>query len=81
MAGPVNLIPPALACGFGELGKHGSIINRRYGASFRLASVLTEMPLVEDQQDTLNVDDICLNCQNLRKTRLPRRELSPMKSN
>ena len=51
MAGPVNLIPPALACGFGELGKHGSIINRRYGASFRLASVLTEMPLIEDQQD------------------------------
>ena len=63
MAGPVNLIPPALACGLGELGKHGSIINRRYGASFRLASVLTEMPLIEDQQDTLNVDDICLNCQ------------------
>ena len=63
MAGPVNFIPPALACGFGELGKHGSIINRQYGASFRLASVLTELPLLRDEADILNVDDICLGCQ------------------
>ena len=27
-AGPILMIPPALACGFGELGKDGSIINR-----------------------------------------------------
>ena len=36
MTGSVALIPPALACGFGELGKHGSIINPELGASFRL---------------------------------------------
>ena len=36
MTGNVTLIPPALACGFGELGKHGSIINPEFGASFRL---------------------------------------------
>ena len=63
MAGLVNLNPPPLSFCCGELGKKGSIINRRVGGSLRLASVLTEMPLVEDQQDTLNVDDICLNCQ------------------
>ena len=29
------MIPAALACGFGELGKHGSIINRELGSSLR----------------------------------------------
>jgi ferredoxin len=63
MAGRINLIPAALACGFGELGKHGSIINREYGASFRLACVLTDLPLKADVPDVLHVDDICLGCQ------------------
>ena len=62
MAGPVLLIPPALACGMGELGKHGSIINRTYGASFRLAGVLTDLPLVADGRDGFGVDDFCANC-------------------
>lgn len=63
MAGSVNLIPAALACGFGELGKHGSIINRQYGACFRLACVLTDMPLQTDPADIIHVDDICVGCQ------------------
>jgi len=46
MAGPLLMIPPALECGFGELGKHGSIINKEYGSSFRLAAVLTNIPLI-----------------------------------
>jgi Pyruvate/2-oxoacid:ferredoxin oxidoreductase delta subunit len=63
MAGPVTLIPPALACGFGELGKHGSIIHRELGSSFRLASVLTDVPLVPDAPDTFGADDFCLRCR------------------
>ena len=63
LAGPVNLIPPALAAGFGELGKHGSIINRKLGSSFRLASVLTNLPLVADRADNFGVDDFCTSCQ------------------
>jgi epoxyqueuosine reductase len=63
MAGPINLIPAALACGFGELGKHGSIINRRFGSSFRLASVLTDLPLVADRPDDFGADDFCARCQ------------------
>ena len=63
MAGPVVLIPPALACGFGELGKHGSIINRQFGSSFRLACVLTDIPLVADRPDTFGADDFCVNCR------------------
>jgi epoxyqueuosine reductase QueG len=48
-----NLIPAALACGFGELGKHGSIINRDYGSSFRLSAVLTDLPFVPDAPQQL----------------------------
>jgi len=62
-AGPVLLIPPAIECGFGELGKHGSIINREFGSSFRLASVLTDVPLIPTPKQTYNVDDFCRRCQ------------------
>jgi ferredoxin len=62
-AGAITLIPPALACGFGELGKHGSIINRTYGSAIRLAAVTTEMPLAPDPADAFGADDFCLSCQ------------------
>ena len=63
MAGPVVLIPPAIACGFGELGKHGSIINREFGASFRLACVLTDAPLDPTPAESFGADDFCTNCR------------------
>jgi len=62
-AGPLTLIPAALEAGFGELGKHGSIINRELGSCFRLAAVLTELPLVEDEPDIFGADDFCTSCQ------------------
>ena len=40
------MIPAALAAGLGELGKHGSIINKKFGSNFRLAAVSTELPLL-----------------------------------
>ena len=57
------MIPAALACGFGELGKHGSIINRQYGSSFRLAAVTTSLPLIADAPDSFGADDFCTSCQ------------------
>lgn len=63
MADALLLIPPAIEAGFGELGKHGSIISREYGSGFRLAGVTTTMPLVADTRDTFGADDFCLNCQ------------------
>ena len=63
MAGPVVMIPPAIEAGLGELGKHGSMINRECGSSFKLACVLTNAPLVPDRPDDLGVDDFCTNCQ------------------
>ena len=51
------MIPPAIAAGFGELGKHGSMINRTYGSSFRLSAVTTDMPLLSDAPDMFGADD------------------------
>jgi Pyruvate/2-oxoacid:ferredoxin oxidoreductase delta subunit len=62
-AGPVLLIPHAIAAGMGELGKHGSLINRTYGSSFRLAGVLTDLPLVADAPASFGVDDFCASCR------------------
>jgi NAD-dependent dihydropyrimidine dehydrogenase PreA subunit len=61
--GSLNLIPAAVAAGLGELGKHGSMINRQLGSSFRLAAVETDMPLAADQPDRFGGDDFCLRCQ------------------
>ena len=63
LANAVNMVPAALDCGFGELGKHGSIINRRLGSSFRLAVVTTDLPLDIDSPDEFGVDDMCKNCR------------------
>jgi len=63
MAGPLLLIPPAIECGFGELGKHGSIINKEFGSSFRLASILTDIPLLPTKRQSYGVDDFCARCQ------------------
>ncbi len=60
---PILLIPPALACGYGELGKHGSIINRDFGSTLRLAAVVTDLPLITDEADVFHVDDFCMKCK------------------
>jgi epoxyqueuosine reductase len=63
MTGKVAMIPPAIACGIGELGKHGSLINPEFGASFRLAAVLTDAPFSPTPPRTFGIDDFCLACQ------------------
>jgi len=62
-AGPLLMIPHAIECGFGELGKHGSIINEDHGSSFRLAAVLTDVPLIPTPKASYGVDDFCARCQ------------------
>lgn len=59
----LNMIPAAIAAGFGELGKHGSIINRQFGSSFRLSAVSTDMPLLNDTEDNFGADDFCTRCR------------------
>ncbi len=61
--GSLNLLPAAMAAGFGELGKHGSLISREHGSSFRLAAVETDMPLLADAPDSFGADDFCTRCR------------------
>ncbi len=56
-------IPLAINAGLGQLGKHGSMISKEYGSNFRLAAVLTDLPLVPDQPIDIGVDDLCMTCQ------------------
>lgn len=56
-------IPLAINAGLGELGKHGSLINRELGSNFRLATVLTDLPLAPGQPVDIGVEDLCLGCR------------------
>lgn len=63
MVGKVLMIPPALECGFGELGKHGSLINPEFGSAFRLGAVLTDAPFANTAKREFGIDDFCSRCR------------------
>jgi len=62
-ASALLMIPAAIEAGLGELGKHGSLINRKLGSSFRLSAVTTDMPLAHDVPDEFGGDEFCTRCQ------------------
>ncbi len=59
----VLMIPAAIAAGIGQLGKHGSLINKKFGSNFRLSMVLTDLPLTLDAPEDFGSEDFCENCQ------------------
>ena len=59
----ILMIPLAVRAGLGELGKHGSMIGTAYGSNFRLAAVLTDLPLALDRPVDIGVDDLCAVCR------------------
>lgn len=63
MTDTLTLIPPALESGFGELGKHGSIINPEFGSAFRLGGVLTDAPFATTPAREFGIDDFCSRCR------------------
>ncbi len=63
MVGKILMIPPALACGFGELGKHGSLINPEFGSAFRLGAILTDAPIASTPKREFGIDDFCSRCR------------------
>lgn len=63
MVGKILMIPPAIECGFGELGKHGSIINPEFGSAFRLGAVLTNAPFAPTTKREFGIDDFCSRCR------------------
>lgn len=56
------MLPHAIAAGLGELGRHGSLINRELGCSFRLVCVTTDLPLALDAPIDEGIDAVCANC-------------------
>lgn len=78
MTGALAMIPPALACGFGELGKHGSVINPEMGASFRLSAVLTDAPFAPTPAQDHGIDGFCENCR-ICEDACPPEALAPVK--
>jgi len=59
----ILLIPLAIRAGLGELGKHGSMICAEHGSNFRLAAVLTDLPLAVDAPVDIGVQDVCTLCR------------------
>jgi epoxyqueuosine reductase len=58
----VQAIPVMWQVGFGELGKHGSLINPDLGANFRPAIVTTDLPVAYDDPISFGVQDYCMTC-------------------
>ncbi len=56
-------IPLAINAGLGQLGKHGSLISKEIGSSFRLAALFTDAPLALDKPVDIGVDDLCMTCR------------------
>ena len=59
-------VPLALKAGFGELGRHGSIIHPTMGPLFRLGSVITDMPLAIDAPIDAGIAKFCDTCKACR---------------
>ena len=60
-------IPIGLKAGFGELGRHGSIIHPRLGPLFRMGSVATSMELAIDHPIDAGIARFCDACRACRK--------------
>ncbi|MCE2755902.1 MAG: hypothetical protein LW818_07945 [Ignavibacteriae bacterium] len=59
-------VPLALKAGFGELGRHGSIIHPTMGPLFRLGSVITDIPLAIDAPIDAGIAKFCDTCKACR---------------
>jgi reductive dehalogenase len=56
-------VPHAVDAGLGEQGRHNYLITNRFGPRVRLASVTTDMELVEDKPVDMGVQDFCESCR------------------
>jgi ferredoxin len=72
----IMALPALHAAGFGELGKHDSLIHPGLGASFRPGFVTTTMPLALDEPLHFGVQDTCMKC-NLCANNCPAEAIPP----
>jgi epoxyqueuosine reductase len=59
-------IPIGLKAGFGELGRHGSIIHPKLGPLFRMGSVITSIPFEMDRPIDAGIAAFCDICKACR---------------
>ena len=59
----IQAIPVFYEVGFGELGRHGSLIHPKFGSNFRPVFVTTDLPFAYDQPQEFGVQDYCLTCK------------------
>lgn len=56
-------VPHAIDAGLGEQGRHNYLITENYGPRVRLASVTTDLELIENHPIDMGVQDFCQNCR------------------
>lgn len=56
-------IPIAINAGLGQLGRHGSLVTKELGSNLRLATVLTDLPMEEDGDVDIGVEEFCRRCK------------------
>jgi ferredoxin len=61
--GDVQAIPALYASGMGELGRHGSLIHPKFGASYRPGFVITDAPVIPGMPDVFGVQKTCETCR------------------
>lgn len=59
-------VPIALKAGFGELGRHGSIIHPRLGPLFRMGSIATSIEMAIDHPIDAGIAAFCDRCRACR---------------
>jgi len=63
--GESELVLPPLAerAGLGQIGRHGLLVNKKYGSRIRLAAVTTDAELEIDEPVDFNMPKICEACR------------------
>lgn len=65
-------IPLALQAGLGEVGRHGLLINEKYGPRFRIGKIFTDMPLDINKPKKIGVRQFCNECDRCAKACPPK---------
>tara|TARA_R110002072_G_scaffold58955_9_gene149899 strand:- start:880 stop:2235 length:1356 start_codon:yes stop_codon:yes gene_type:complete len=66
----IQAIPVFHEVGFGELGRHGSLIHPELGANFRPGFITTDLPVAHDTPRNFGIQDYCSTC-NLCRNNCP----------
>jgi len=52
----------AVDAGLGQIGKSGLVLTRKFGPRIRLGAVTTNLRLITDNKEHMDIDDVCMKC-------------------